>query len=126
MPYQITWEVPETVLYLKLLDQVSMEEFIEINEQINAYLDERNTTDRTVLKIDIVEAQSVPQQLSRMKMSQTYAERHDLKWLLVVGDNKSIRLIMLLTFNLSRAILQFVDNDAQSERFLQNIRVITR
>lgn len=126
MPYEINWDIPDVVLCVKLLGQVSIEEFLEINEQVNAHLDACNTSERNLLVIDTIEAQRIPRELSSMKNSQTYANRVDLKWIMIVGDNKTIRLIMLLTFNLSKAILQFADNYVHVERFIQNMRLVAK
>lgn len=119
MPYHIAWQTSKAVLCLKLIDQVSMEEFTEINQQVNNYLDQIEDTDCVALMIDALNAQKVPQGLSQMRASQTYANRNNVSRILVVTDDKRIRLIMLLTFNLSRALLQFTDTYDFADRLLQ-------
>lgn len=121
MGYQLAWEIPNSVLCLTLGAEVSMGEFVEINEEINQCLDDRENTDRIVLKIDAIETKFVPKELSRMKNSQTYANRLDVKSLLFVGEDKYVRLIMLLTFNLSRAILHFANDHDHAQRFMRNV-----
>jgi hypothetical protein len=114
--YQVYWDVPGYVLCLKLIDAVTLEEFIEIDSLITSYLS--NTHTRTAIVIDITDAKHVPFPSDQIRASQAYTQHPMLKWLLVVGGNKLMRLMMLLTFNLSRASLQFIDNAEKLDSFL--------
>lgn len=122
MAYQLSWQIPDVVLCIKLGTHVTVDDFVRLNEEVNAYLDMRHADDQTTLIMDTTETQSIPRELSFMRGSQTYADRRDVKRLLTVGSNKQVRLILLLTFNLSRAPLQFVDSYDHVDRFLNNIR----
>ncbi len=126
MPYQLTWQTPDTILHLELTGHVSMEEFIQIDDRVNAYLDKRQTSNQVVLIIDAVGAQRVPQEIAQMKASQTYANRRDVKHLLIVTNKKQIRLIMLLTFNPCQAFLRFADNYEHGNRMLEGMHITSR
>lgn len=115
--YDVYWDVPGYVLCLKLIDAVTLEEFIEIDSLISKHLS--NTHTRTAIVIDITAARHVPFPSDQLRASQSYTQHPMLKWLVVVGGNKLLRLMMLLTFNLSRASLQFMDNTEKLESFLQ-------
>lgn len=115
--YDVYWDVPGYVLCLKLIDAVTLEEFIEIDSLISKHLS--NTHTRTAIVIDITAARHVPFPSDQLRASQSYTQHPMLKWLVVVGGNKLLRLMMLLTFNLSRASLQFMDNREKLESFLQ-------
>ena len=121
MSYRIFWEIPETVLCLALGEDVSTEEFVEINDQINSFMDARTATRSVILKIDALNTERIPQSLSTMKNSQSYANRKDLKSILVIGPNKYVRLVMMLTFNLSRPTLHFAMNHEHANRFVESV-----
>ena len=122
MSYQLSWQVPDSVLCIKLGAHVSADDFVQINEDVNACLDMRHNHDPVTLILDTTETESIPRELSFMRGSQTYADRRDVKRLLTMGSNKQVRLILLLTFNLSRAPLQFVDNYEHADRFINSAR----
>lgn len=73
-----------------------MQEFVEINNQINTYMDQRNHDGSVALMIDIVSTEYVPQELSRMKASQTYPNRSDIKWL---SDENNLNAILMQSIN---------------------------
>lgn len=123
MSYRLFWEIQDLVLCLELGTQITIEEFVEIDEQINAHLDRRENRRQIILKIDALETSRIPQNLSMMKSSQTYVDRPDLKSLIVIGGNKYVRLIMMLTFNLSRPTLHFAMSHEHAKRFLGNIPI---
>ncbi len=121
MPYQIEWEVPQSVLSLRLLDHVTLQEFVEIDRGITDRLDTVSDDARIALMVDTIAAKSVPQAYNDLKASQTYAVRRNaqLEYILVVsGSNKLMRLMMMLTYNLCRPRLQFFDTPAQALFFL--------
>lgn len=125
MPYQIHWELPHTVLHLKLTDDVTLQEFVEVDRIITEALGAEGVDETVMLIVDVNDARSVPQSFSQLKASQTYASRYNsrLRHILVVcGGNKLMRLMMLLTFNLCRPSLQFFDTTAQVETFIRQVR----
>ena len=114
--YQVYWDVPGYVLSLKLIDALTLKEFIEIDHLITSYLS--TTITRTVIVIDITAAKHMPFPSEQMKASQVYMHHSMLRSLLILGENKLLRLTLLLTFNLARASLQFFDNNEQLDRYL--------
>ena len=115
--YQVYWDLPGYVLSLKLIDIVTLEEFIEINHLITSYLS--TTITRMVIVIDITAAKHMPFPSEEIKASQVYMQHPMLRSLLVLGKNKLLRLTLLLTFSLGRASLQFFDSNEQLDRYLQ-------
>jgi hypothetical protein len=124
MPYQINWETPEAVLSLRLLDQVTFQEFVEIDRSITAHLNEGSPDSAIVLIVDVTQATSVPQSFNELKTSQTYATAANLrlKWILVVSSNRLMRLMMLLTFNLCRPTLRFFDTLVDATKFIATVQ----
>lgn len=118
MPYLLTWQIPDKVLCLKLTGQVSLNEFMEISEDIHKWLDEQCNIHKIVLLIDIFEAIQIPRQLSQMTTSQSYAERDEFTSILVVGNSKSLRLILLLTFSTVQTMLYFSNSYEHSAEML--------
>jgi len=104
------WDVPETVLCLKLAGRLTNEEFHNINKEIVAALTERHDDRPIALVVDTLEVKSIPPNYSQLNASQTYANRDDIKYLMIIGKNKLIRLMMLLIYNLCRARLRFSDD----------------
>lgn len=119
MAYQVFWKIPEQLLCLQLEGDLSLDNFNEINNCITDLLGEENANRRLTLLIDITRPGRVPQAFARLKASQTYVARSDLKFILVVGTNKFLRLMMLLTFNLCKPGLMFFDKMDDALNFAQ-------
>lgn len=124
MPYEIYWEVPDSVLLIKLLGHVSLDDFYDINEGVLDYLDRRAHYQRIAVVVETNSAASVPQQFQNLKASQTFVESDDVRWLLVSANNKFLRLMMLLTYNLSKPSLHFFDSVPTSLNYLRHMRHI--
>lgn len=125
MPYRVYWEAPNAMLYLKLSGDVSLQEFIDIDREITRYLASDKLEDKVTLLVDVNEAKSVPHSFNQLKASQTYATVYDSKLshiLVVSGGNKLMRLMMMLTLNLSRPSLQFFDTPMQALSYFSQVR----
>ncbi|MCU0497168.1 MAG: STAS/SEC14 domain-containing protein [Anaerolineae bacterium] len=121
MPYQVQWEIPESILRVRLWGHVTLEDFIAINHLINEAIAMLTPETQVSLLVDVNEAHSVPQTFNDLKASQTYARASNsrIKYILVVcGNNKLLRLMMLLIFNLARPSLQFFDTPVQALSFM--------
>lgn len=118
MPYQVYWDAPKMLLYLKLTGDVSLQEFVEIDRDITHYLASYEVGESIALLVDVKDAKSVPQSFNQLRTSQTYAYEYyqsKLSHILVVsGNNKLMRLMMMLTFNLCRPSLQFFEAKTQA------------
>jgi hypothetical protein len=110
MPYRVFWQVPQRILCVELEGSLSSDDFMYINQAVNNHLGD-DTPDRpVVLLVDATRPNNLPRTFTQLKDSQTYALRRDLKLILVVSDNKFMRLMSLLIFNLCRPSLMFFDN----------------
>lgn len=123
MAYQIDWSVPDKVLSLKLIDEISVEELHRINDEVNYYLDQHIGYDHIALAVDIDDVTRLPRDVTLLRQSQTYVNRDELKWIFIVGKNKSVRLILLLTYHLGKSFLQFADNQASVHKILNHVRL---
>ena len=128
MPYQIDWQIPQSVLTLQLDGHVTYEEFVEIDKVITDHLNTVNVGTRIALIINANNAKSVPPIFNELKTSQSYAvDGHNARvgYILVVsGGNKLMRLMMMLIYNLCRPSLRFFDTSVEAERFLSTVNII--
>ena len=121
MAYKVFWQIPQQVLYHKLEGDLSLDDFSQINQVIWDHLGEETTYQHTALLIDISRPGRTPQDFAALRASQTYMLRNDLKFILVVGSNKLMRLMMLLTFNLSKPGVRFFDDLEQGLGMAQRL-----
>jgi hypothetical protein len=62
--------------------------------------------------------------LEQIKASQGYMHNPRLKWILIIGSTKLMRLTMIVIFNLARAYLQFFQTADEAIQYLHRIRHI--
>jgi hypothetical protein len=125
MPYQIEWDEPGSILTLRLIDRVTLDEFDRIDQEIAAHFAEAPESDSFMLIVDTDSASSVPQDFTRLQMSQRYAagSTPKLRHILVVsGKNRLMRLMMLLIYNLCSPNLRFFDTLDQAHGFVRQVR----
>ncbi len=116
MTYSVTWDIPGEVLSLRVLEEVSLEEFVEIDRQIRACLAEY--IERLSLVVDASQLRISPHSIERIRVSQSYLLSGQIKQILVVSNNKLNRLSMLLLFNLCRPRLRFCESFDHAQRIL--------
>ncbi len=121
MAHQVFWRVPHQTLCVVLEGDLSIEDFHQLNRKILGELGEESANRCIALIVDITRPGSIPQAFAQLKASQTYVSRRDLKFILVAGSNKFMRLMMLLTFNLCRPSLRFFDTIDQASAFVQMV-----
>jgi hypothetical protein len=109
MAYKVYWEVPQQVLRIELEGNLTIEDFGQINRAVIDLLGVETTRRQINLLIDITRPSRTPRDIQQIKSSQTYVMRRDLKHIFVAGTDKFMRLMMLLTFNLCKPSLTFVD-----------------
>lgn len=120
MPYQVEWEQPQSVLRLRLLDQVTFQEFVDIDRDISELLKTISADAHIALLVDANETSGVPRAYNEIKTSQTFATRRNsqIRLILIVTNNKLIRLMMLLIYNLCRPMIHMFDTMAQAQAFV--------
>ena len=116
MAYELAWQIPNKVLHLNLLDNLSLKTFVEIDGLIHEYLNQCDGS--IILIVDASTTRIAPYGIEGIRASQKYLQSHQIERLIVISSNKLNRLAMLLLFNLCRPILQFCDNDDQAQRFI--------
>ncbi len=121
MGYEMAWNIAGKVLHLKLFNTLSIEEFVEIDKQINEQL--QAYSDRIALIVDASAATFSPYSIERIKPTQKYLNSYQISQLIVVGSSKVNRLAMLLLFNLCRPKLQFCDTIDQAQRYISMAKV---
>ncbi len=121
MPFRVFWRVPHQTLCVELEGILTIDDFIQLDRAIVDHLGNEKPDQRLGLLIDITRPGTIPQAYGKLKASQTYAMRRDLKFILVAGSNKFMRLMMLLTFNLCRPSLRFFDGLDEAIEFMQRI-----
>src|SRR5258708_5887839 len=112
MAYRVYWQVPQQVLWVELEGAGNHDDFIQINQAVHDHLGDEKTNRSVALLVDITRPGNTSQAFQQLKASQTYVTRRDLRFILVVGSNKFMRLMMMLIFTICRASWGFFDNMA--------------
>lgn len=120
MPYSLTWQVPASIMHLRLIDQITLSDFVEIDLAVSSQLEQCDPY--AILLVDISHARSLPIAIEQIRSSQNYARDPRLKWLLIIGMNKLVRLTLLVVFNLSRANIQFFSTEGDAQNFIQRMQ----
>lgn len=121
MAYRVFWRVARQTLCLELQGDLTVSDFNLINQAVIDHMGNESDKQRITLLIDITRPGKIPQAFAQLKASQTYVLRRDLKFIVVAGTNKFMRLMMMLTFNLCRPSLRFFDTMEQALAFAQRV-----
>ncbi|HEX2622287.1 MAG TPA: STAS/SEC14 domain-containing protein [Phototrophicaceae bacterium] len=122
MPHHISWYIPDRVLHLRLIDEITLDDFQQINAEVEEHMREHGK--RLAIVIDVNATRRVSYNVEQIRASQRYALDPSLDWILVVGNNKLLRLTMIVVFNLARAPLQLFQNLDEARAFLKRIQYI--
>jgi hypothetical protein len=112
--YQVVWQIPQQVLRLNLEGELSLEDFEQINRIIIEHMGRVIRSQAISLLIDVAQPCRPPKNFAQLKASQTYVTRHDLNYILVSSNDKFMRLVIMLTFNLCRPSLKFFEDVGQA------------
>jgi len=125
MAYQIFWRVPQQLLCLELEGDLSITDFNYINQAVIDHLGVETANRPVALVVDITRPGHISTAVAQLRETQTYVLRRDLSVILVVGNNKLLRLMLLLTFNLCRPSLKFFDtmDEALNSYFVKQWRL---
>ncbi|GAB5494280.1 MAG: hypothetical protein Phog2KO_44950 [Phototrophicaceae bacterium] len=106
MTYDLGWYTEKYVLYLRLPENPSMEEFDDINQEITSIL--ANSSITLSIIIDTNKLKTGYHTATYLRNTQKYMNHPKLDNIYVVANNKLNRLIMTLGFSLCRAhFIQF-------------------
>jgi len=119
MAYKVFWKVPQQVLSVELEGSLSLGDFHQINQAVNDCLDSSLVKGGISILVDITRPGSTPRDFAQLKDSQTYATRRDLRFIMIAGTDKFMRLMTLLTFNLCRPSLRFFNDVDHALTFAQ-------
>jgi hypothetical protein len=116
MPVQINWYIPERVLFTKYSGDVTpqdilrqYEEGIELCHSVNSPL--------VHMIVDIAEVKSFPKTLSNYKG--TFGDKaRNAGWVVMVGDNKIVRLLSSLITNLMKLNFAYVNTHQEALKFI--------
>ncbi|HRF98563.1 MAG TPA: hypothetical protein PLZ51_25320, partial [Aggregatilineales bacterium] len=99
MPYTLSWYKPETILYLKLEGQLSLNELETVNQEVMSILDSLRA--RVNILIDATNFSATHQTTGLLRETQQYMNHPHLDSAFIVADNKLMRLITLMAFSIS-------------------------
>ncbi len=119
MAYRVYWHIPHQMLCMELEGNLTLDDFQNLDRAILALLGNEAPDRQLMLLVDITRPATTPRDFARLRASQTYLLRFDLKFILVAGSNKLMRLMMLLTFNLCRPSVRFFDNIDEALKIAQ-------
>lgn len=119
LSYDLSWYIPNKVLYLKFSEKPALDEFKAANQAILNAL----RADKTSLFL-IIDVQNLKPDLAswdNLRSTQTYMNDTNLEFVLVIGDNKNrlVRLMMLVVFNVSKSGLKFFQTVEEVNVFLK-------
>ncbi len=125
MGYELSWHIPARVMFLRLSAEPTPLEFEAINKSIVANLNQADK--KLLLLIDVSDFKPNALIWDRIRASQTYVSHDNLEYALVIGqkNNRLVRLMMLVLFNVSKAGLKFFETLEEANTFLQRT-VLTR
>jgi hypothetical protein len=121
MPYQLDFQMTDRIIYLNLVGEVSVSEFLEIDRQINHTITRQSES--IALIVDASKAVIQPYGIEAIKRTQTYLQSRWIAQLLVTGESKITRLAMMLLFNACRPKLHFCKDRG---RALQLLDIMSR
>ncbi|MBZ0279343.1 MAG: hypothetical protein K8L97_01300 [Anaerolineae bacterium] len=121
MAHQISWMNPPSVLHLKLEGTVKQQDYIEISRSLIDSLNQGS--ERIALVIDITNTRTIPFPNEDVRALQTFAYHPYLKWIIIIGENKLIRLMLMLTLNLSKVNLSTFNTYEQVESYLEVLKL---
>jgi len=106
-------------LTLTLTGEVSLTDFVNVSADMDVTLD--SVTDPLVLIVDAENVRLIRSGLPQTRTSLSYRESRLVEHLLVVANDKIVRLTLLVVFNINRPVLRFFDHMDQAEYHLRTV-----
>jgi hypothetical protein len=124
MPYQISWDDTATGV-VTLKGEVTRTEFEALSQEIKIGLKTvaKNKTHKAALIFDIQYAQMIPPTDNTTRELHSYANDPHLKWILIGGKNKLVRLILMLCFNLASANVRLFESVEAAKTFRNQLHL---
>jgi hypothetical protein len=116
MTNKLGWYKADEILHLELENNLSLDEMKHINQCIVEMLDK--SRQKMVLLVDMSELVVGYGTADQLRSTQRYMDHPKLESIVVIANKKLNRLIALLAFNLARAHLIQVNNEAGLESYL--------
>jgi len=118
MSYELVWHTKGKVLLLTLEGAYLLEDAIKVNELVLDQLEQAQTP--MILLIDAMK-HNPPHNFADIRATQTFQDHHMLSNILVLTDDRIIKLAMMIIFNLSKANLLLCENWDQVQARLRII-----
>ena len=116
MPVQINWYIPERVLVAQYSGEVSREDIIKQYREGIALCHSVNSPVVHMI-VDIAEVKSFPKTISDYKG--TFGDKaRNAGWVVLVGENKIVRLLSSLVTNLMKLNFVYVNNHEEALKFI--------
>lgn len=112
----LEWIVPERILRVCLKDDLTTAEITSIDGEVYEAL--AAAPNAEALIFDITAAGKLPVHLYNLRMKRNYPPDHPLKSVCIVGEHRLLRLMLVLTYNATRASIQFFPNTQRLYAFL--------
>jgi len=119
MSHKLVWRPTDRVLTLTLTGEVSLTDFVNVSADMDVTLD--SVTDPLVLIVDAENVRLIRSGLPQTRTSLSYRESRLVEHLLVVANDKIVRLTLLVVFNINRPVLRFFDHMDQAEYHLRTV-----
>jgi hypothetical protein len=119
MSENIYWIVPQKVLYFAPVAHATTEKVIEDNQTLEHHLDE--TTNTVHLIIDSRQLKRIPISLARVRQMNTFFERKNLGWIVVIEGDMFAKFITRILANLMPHRIKFVSNMNAAEHYLTTV-----
>lgn len=114
---RLSWHIPNQVMKLSLHGDYTLPESREVNDAITTWLEEKG--DELSLLVDATQMER-PHNFQQLRNAQHFMNHERLQNIFVAaGNDKLVKLSMLVIFNMARAYVRMFDNVAAAELALQ-------
>jgi hypothetical protein len=116
MAYDLSWHVPNRVLFLSISGDYTLEDASEVNRLVTRELDQSNA--QLSILID-VRKMSRPVNFVNIRATQTFMDHRKLQHIYVAASDRLVKLSMIVIFNLGKAYLHMFDDLENATLLLQ-------
>lgn len=119
MTYDLSWQIQDKVIYLRITEKTTFPDYPEINQQILDMLNRVRQAVYLILDLSAIKPTTLP--WDQLRLTQRYTEHMWLKHVLIIGnpEDRLLRLMMLVLFNMSTAQLNFYKSLSEARDFLK-------